>query len=152
MGQGVTDLDQRLDNWGRALRAGTPRGRAMSFEGNYRSPQRNHWEIPVSSMRGSIDVQDAWKIETAWGSLPYFDRILLRGHYCLKWTPRHICRVAANETGIVIRYWYIDAHIANAKLLLERAIGRTDDQNRNILRQAVKKTLALVTGWRYKLA
>jgi hypothetical protein len=140
----MTDIEHRLANWGRAMRLSHIPQRCRSFEGNYRSPQRNHWEIPVSSLRGSVDGKDAWKIEVAWGSLPHFDRILLRAHYCFKWSPQHISRTAQRDTGIPCRAHQLPQMLEHARGLLEFALQRTEYQNRNILRTTVKKVLALV--------
>lgn len=140
----MTDLEDRLQNWGRSMRASHISRRCRSFEGNYRSPQRNHWEVPVSSLRGSVDAQDAWQIEVAWGSLPLFDRILLRAWYCFKWSPAHICRVLTQQTGIRARYHQLPAMLEHARSLLAFALQRSESQNRNILRETVQKVLALV--------
>ena len=102
------------------------------------------WEAPISSMRDAIDAGDAWQVEVAWGSIPYFDRIILRGQYCYQWTPEHLCRVAARESGIRIHKMHLSLAVNGARLLIENALDRDEDQNRNILRRMVKKTLALV--------
>jgi len=150
MAPSPSNLEDRLNNWGRAMRVSRGRGRALSFEGNYRSPQRNHWELPVSSLHRSIDTHDAWKIETAWGSLPIVERIVLRGHYCLKWPTQRIFRVAAKENGILRDSHNLEGMLSEARFMLAQALGRSDGQNRNILRAGVRKLLDMVGLAGYK--
>jgi len=150
MAPSPSNLEDRLANWGRAMRVSRGRGRALSFEGNYRSPQRNHWEIPISSLHRSIDSQDAWKIEAAWASLEPLNRILLRGRYCLRLAPQRICRVAARETGQACGIHAFEQRMADAVEAIGKALERTPAQNYNILRSAVSKILDLVHLRAYK--
>lgn len=137
-------LAARLANWGRWAQQGLLSGQALSFEGNYRSPQRNMWEAPVSALRPAIDSADAWQVEVAWGSIPYFDRIVLRAHYCYHWTPGHTCRTAAKEAGIRIHVTTLPVALHGARLLLENALGRDEYTNRTILRRMTQKVLAFI--------
>jgi hypothetical protein len=116
----------------------------MSFEGNYRSPQRHHWELPVSATKGQIDAKDAWRVEVAWGGLPYFDRILIRGHYCYQWPATKVCRVAAKESGVRCHPARLQQTLNLSVGLLGWALEQTESDNRNILRTMLQKALALV--------
>lgn len=137
-------LLQRVDNWARWCRVGQSAGHCMSFEGNYRSPQRNHWELPVSATRGQIDPKDAWRVEVAWGSLPYFDRVIIRANYCYGWPAQRTCRTAAKEAGIRVHPGKLGERLDQSLLMLGWALENTEQDNRNILRAMTQKILALV--------
>jgi len=134
-------ITEQLTNWGRAMRCGTSRGRAMSVEGQYRSPQSGHWRLPPSTFRGRADIQDAWHVEIAWSSLPLFDRIILRGHYCALWSPPHICRIAAAQTGRRCHQGQYRMMQTSAEALIAVALERTDEQNRIIVRTQLREML-----------
>lgn len=134
-------LEDRLTNWGHSMRLHRNAGRTMSFEGRYRSPQSNHWLLPPTTYLGIHDLRDAWHVEAAWSSLPLFERIILRGHYCLLWTPGHICRIAATAAHRHCRESGYDLMRYAAQLLIAEALGRTDGTNRATSRDWVKEEL-----------
>jgi hypothetical protein len=115
-----------------------------SFEKNWRSPQRNHWQEPVTAMRRGIDERDAWLIEQAWATLPDVDRIILRAHFCFHWSPAHICRVVHREAGLPLRPHRLPLALEHSKFLLQAALQRSISQNHNMVREYVQKVLALV--------
>jgi len=141
-------LDERIDNWARAMQASLGQGRARSLEGRYRSPQP--WDEPVYSWRNGLDLQDAYRVEIAWASLPEFPRLILRGRHCLRWPTPQICRVTARLTHLPCRQRDFDAHLVDATAQLAQALERGEVENRNLLRRWVKKVLALMDGKNYK--
>lgn len=145
----MTGLEDRLTNWGRALRTHRAYGRAMSFEGGYRSPQRNHWTLPAVPILGRPDAQDAMIVERAWGSLPPLPKIVLRGHYCLLWTPKRCCRAAQTRLNVIFPTRYYDRELDKSKGMIAIALTRTQDQNANILRVWVRRTLDEIKGLAY---
>ena len=134
-------LEDRLDNWGRALRSHRPRGKARSFEGRYRSPQSRHWELPATTLRGSPDHADAMTVERAWASLPLPPKLVLRGHYCLLWTPERYRRVVI-RLHIPRRPYHAD--LAYAESLIALALERTEAQNRSLWERMTKISLDLM--------
>lgn len=137
------DIETRLENWGRAVRFRNRRGHAMSFEGNYRSPQRNHWDVPVPPVNRSIDPDDAWQVEAAWATLGLVHRIILRCHYCIHWPANRICRFIGRSAGTLIKVYQFDSERLRAQGAIELALVRSQTQNRNIVRTAVKESLAI---------
>ena len=60
------ELECRLDEWKRWALAGRHhRGQAGKAEGNFRSPQRDHWTEPVSSLRMRPIAWRAYEVECA---------------------------------------------------------------------------------------
>jgi hypothetical protein len=135
------DIAERLTNWGAVMRLGRAQGRAMSFEGRFRSPQSYHWVEPPLTYRGPRDAKDAWRVEAAWSSLPLFDRIILRGHYCLMWIPARTCRIAASACGRhCVETGYEAARFAS-ELLIGLALICTDAENKRVCRAILSETL-----------
>lgn len=143
------NIEDRLDNWARAVRFRNRRGHAMSFEGNYRSPQRNHWDVPVVPVSRNIDVDDAWRVEAAWSTLALPHRIILRCHYCMRWPSHRTCRFLGRVANILIKPYEYEAHRLRAQDAITQALERTQSQNRNIVRSEVRKTLALTNELSY---
>lgn len=142
----MTDLDYRLKNWGRGVRVYSPAGlRILSMEGGYRSPQRNHWEAPVSGRLGPIDVPDAWVIEAAVCCLPMFHHSLLAGRYVYELTPGKCVRMAARAAGHPWRGREFEDAMANAKALLaaelELPAVRRMDRARDFVRKLFHLTV-----------
>lgn len=137
------DIEDRLDNWGRAVRFRKRSGHAMSFEGNYRSPQRNHWEAPVMAIPKGIAPDDAWEVEAAWSTLPLPQRIMLRCHYCLRWPEHRTCRFLGRAADTLVKPHQYEAVRQDAVTAIAQALVRSESQNRNIRRTAVQETLAI---------
>jgi hypothetical protein len=133
-------LTERIENWGRAMQVDGRRGRARSLEGMFRS--RQPWDEPVYRWRGVVDVEDAYRVELAWGSLPDFERVILRGQYCLGWVPPKICRVVGRLTDQSIRYHDFGRHLNLAVNALGEALARSEGENRLEVRRWAKKVLA----------
>lgn len=145
----LPELEDRLTNWGRALRSHRSYGRAMSFEGAYRSPQRNHWTMPVIPIQGRPDLKDAMTVERAWGSLPPLPKLLLRGHYCLLWPPQRCCKAARTRLDLIFPLRYYDRELERSRAVIAVALTRTEDQNANILRAWVKRSLDSIRTFAY---
>lgn len=124
------------------MRVYRKRGRALSLEGNYRSPQRNHWEEVVPVSRGAIDYLDAYVVEQAWCTLDLADRMLLRYHYCSHFHPQKIRRMVQRNSKVSVGRFDVELLLAQRAIAL--ALDRTNDQNRNILRAMVRKLLDMV--------
>jgi hypothetical protein len=118
------ELRLRLDNWGRVLRVYPQLGRAESFEGCYRSPQFEHWEVG-SAPKGSlldVDPDDAWEIEVATRIVAMRYHWLLRLQHVHKASPQSICRQAAARFGWRFYPSELDAKLAMAYALLDDAL------------------------------
>lgn len=137
------NIEDRLDNWARAVRFRCRRGHAMSFEGNYRSPQRNHWDAPVIPITRNIDSDDAWQVEAAWSTLALPHRIMLRCHYCMRWPPHRTCKFMGKAANMLIKLYQYEQHRLAAQDAITQALERSASQNRNIVRSAVKEALAI---------
>lgn len=94
MADSPTELEQRLENWGAALRARDGGGQCGSIEGDYRSPQRRHWELPASPAPGKADGVDAAVIEGAVCLLPLRYHALLRAWYVRRSAPSVLRKLA----------------------------------------------------------
>lgn len=147
----TTALDDRLTNWGRAMCPGQATRTCGSIEGQYRSPQRNHWELVPNAPRPWVDQQDAAIVETAWGSLILLQRIMLRGHYCDKWIPPRICRIAARLTRQPVKASDFDSYLTDAQCGIALALRRAPEVNRDILRFRTKIMLDTSTKILYML-
>jgi hypothetical protein len=113
----------------------------------YRSPQP--WNAPVARFRGLLNVPDAYRVEAAWGSLDLGQRILLRGHCCLRWPAPKICRVVTRRaTHCSMRQF--DSLLNGATLSLAEALDRDERENRARLRAWTKNLLATSAEWSYK--
>lgn len=92
----AADLDARLDEWRRWCLAGNRhRGKCGSAEGDYKSPQRNMWEAPVSSLQTAPIAWRAYQVEVVVTAMPDPFRFVLTLHYirCAHFaTIRRICR------------------------------------------------------------
>jgi len=57
-------LDARLTEWSKWARStGRHRARCGSLERPVRSPQRNHWEVPVQTIAAPVVAQRAYAVE-----------------------------------------------------------------------------------------
>lgn len=92
----MDDLENRLRNWGRAVRDPRSRdARAWSLEGNYRRSSTEEAEDEAPRRRlPSPDVDDAWDIEIAARLLPIAHHVLLWLRYVKRW-----------DDDDVIRHW-----------------------------------------------
>lgn len=88
----MSELDGRLENWGRWLRSHPHYAAAASLEGNYRSPQ--HW-WPVGPRPKETKGADAWDICLACATLH------MRYHLTLKL--RHYVGLSDRLLGRVLR-------------------------------------------------
>lgn len=127
----MTDIDARLWNWGRVVRESMsgPR-RVGSLEGQWRSPQ---WDQPVYALLLPLtgrDIKDGWEVEAAWVSLADKHRQALRYRYC--W------RTAVREGPLLL-----------AKGAILSALNRSEGQNRSMVREIIKRTLAIVSRTTY---
>ena len=92
----MTDLETRLTNWGNWARGKRrpQEHRCRSLEGEWRSPQREHWSEAPRAFADSVDPIDAIEVELAWRSLPPIWAMPLWGVYVLRERPATICRLA----------------------------------------------------------
>lgn len=97
----MTIID-RCENWAACYRIRMRWSQATSFEGNYRSEQREHWEYgsaPPTS-RPMLDVVDAQEVNSAWQAIPDgFHQFLLGAHYVRRWSPEKGVREAREFAG-----------------------------------------------------
>lgn len=143
-------IDDRLANWGRVMRVRPYRRRTPSLEGNYRSPQRNHWEAPVQTIPLWHDVHDAYLIEHAWQTLSARHRLVLKGHYCTNLAPEAIRRIVRRNTRRRVESYQLELYEAQGAISL--AVLRTDRQNRNLVRRWVRQVLDSMAGFPAKYA
>ena len=97
---------------------------ARSFEGRYRSPQRNHHE-PVSPFRPvseRVDLADAEAIESAVCLIDSRYHALLRARYVYRAHQRVLARLVAQVGFRRPRPGDVEAGLAMAKALLARAL------------------------------
>lgn len=79
-------LDERLVNWGDCWRSRLRLDQASSIEGDYRSPQRKHWDTDAwvgiaPASPPMFDHADAVEIEAAVCVIDLFHHALLRAWY-----------------------------------------------------------------------
>jgi hypothetical protein len=146
------DLSARLENWGRGVRHYRGSGKAFSLEGNYRSPQNWH-ELPPPKSGPYLNQFDAWTVEMAWTTLckpeTFKYSMVLRYHYCSKLPPGTICKLVRDaRQGRITDY---EATLGMAHAEIDKALGHTLLQNRNILRNAVRQILAMVSEEGYSV-
>jgi hypothetical protein len=130
-------ITDRLENWGLCQRVWRAQGHCMSFEGRYRSPQ--HWFPPEA--HPLVDYADAQLIESAWATLPDCERIVLKSHYCLRWEPRHTCRILRRAIGRILYPLDIPGALHHGAELVLEALARTEFERRQIVRDMARKTL-----------
>lgn len=118
-------LDDRLDNWGRAMRwyAANASGTCASLEGHYRSPQPWH-AIPPSAVPNGIDGPDAQAVESAVAVLSLFDHMLLRAWYVRRTHGDHCISLARRAAGTAApKGRGFQQHMADAKSALQAALA-----------------------------
>lgn len=145
-------LEERLENWARAVRFRCRRGHAMSFEGRYRSPQGRHWEAPVIPISRNINADDAWQVEAAWSTLNLADRVTLRCHYCLRWPHHRTARFLSKQLAWLIKPHEYESYLLHAQASITQALERSESQNRNMVRTVIKAALAIPTKLGYTAA
>ncbi len=143
----MDEITHRLRNWGRVVRDLGPRqGRVGSLESNWRSPQV--WDEPVHATNLPLtgpDIADGWRVEAAWATLKKIDRAVLRSHYC--WRSHYAAAaLRASRRMTTARY---SGSLEVAQAAIAAALLRPEDQNHNIVRVWVKKTLAIVSDKEY---
>lgn len=128
------------------MRQGKPPPKTCkSLEKRWRSPQRDHWVDDAPPARlGAPDLDDAWKVECAWGSLPKPEQIILRSRYCLNKPESRIRYIVHRQTHILIGRDDFIVWLERSHMAMSEALERGEHRNRNILRAVVQKTLALV--------
>lgn len=135
----MTDIEQRLTNWGKAMRVHPIRLRCLSLEGRYRSPQRNMWEAPIQSIGGAIDMPDAWTVERAVVTLPAPVLVLLRLHYVVRAHPgttRRLVRRSGKR-----HFGDFGQELAYAQAAAEYALTMTLEQARNATRRKARQPI-----------
>lgn len=118
-------IEERCENWGKWCRRSKSGGNSIaSLEGNWRSPQRSHWdEPPPPVVRGTTNTLDAQLLEHAAGILELYDHAILRAWHVYRYHPALAMRRAAKLARIPrgnLRDW--DGHLAAAYRALERAL------------------------------
>lgn len=118
-------LDDRLDNWGRAMRwyAAIGRNTCASAEGGYRSPQPWH-AIPPSAFPAGIDGQDAQEVESAVAVITLFHHALLRAWHVNRMAKPHCTGYAKRAAGQATPDGWrnFDARIRDARTALTYAL------------------------------
>ena len=93
-------IADRCDNWGMAIRYRAAGFQTASKEGEYRSPQRAHWQTagaPPQTLQ--IDARDAQLIESAVCTLPLYPHALLRAWHVYRVSEPVCLRLAAKASG-----------------------------------------------------
>lgn len=89
-------IADRCDNWGMAIRYRAVGFQTASKEGEYRSPQRAHWQTAgAPSQTLQIDARDAQTIESAVCTLPLYPHALLRAWHVYRVSEPVCLRLAA---------------------------------------------------------
>jgi hypothetical protein len=137
-------IEDRLENWGRALRTGATLSTARSIEGRYRSPQQ-WYALGAVSVAFSPDLFDAAEVESAVSTLPLLDGALLRAWYVLRWSEPRCLWAAAKATGDRRRRYspraFTDA-LRTAQMRVEGALGLPACVRRVRCREKVAAALA----------
>ncbi len=140
-------LESRLRNWGRVVRDAGPGAKSCgSLEAGWRSPQV--WDEPVHATNLPLtgaDMADGWAVETAWATLGRLNRAILRSHYC--WRSHYAAAALRASRRLGTTHYNGTLDLAHAAML--SALQRPIDQNRNIVHQFVKTTLAVVVAVDY---
>ena len=95
-----TTIADRCDNWGLAIRYRIIEFQTASKEGEYRSPQRAHWQTagaPSQSLQ--IDARDAQAIESAVCTIPIYPHALLRAWHVYRVSEPVCLRLAAKAAN-----------------------------------------------------
>jgi hypothetical protein len=136
----VSEVHDRLVNWGRAMRVKPRPGHCVSIEHRWRSPQRDHWlEQAPPTRLGPPDLDDAWCVESAWATLELPYRIVLRSHYCLQLPPVRVRRLL-RSTRFAHTHDY-GVLLVTAEFHVKQALGEPLERNRNTLRRIVRAYL-----------
>ncbi len=118
----MTDLDSRLQNWGRWLREFQPgliSAAIDSIEGNYRSPQ--HWH-PIGSRPIAAKEADAWDICLACATLAMRYHLTLKLVYMRQLPDRDVGRVLRRQLRERIMARDVPAIVGMGKSLLQNAL------------------------------
>lgn len=92
----MATIADRCDNWGMAIRYRVAGFQTASKEGEYRSPQRSHWQTAgAPSQTLQIDARDAQLIESAVCTLPLYQHALLRAWHVYRVSEPVCLRLAA---------------------------------------------------------
>jgi hypothetical protein len=116
-----SDLEIRLENWGRVMRSRRRSGQASSKEGQYRCPQRNHHEppgAPSAIVISTSDRDDAELIESAVCLLQLRYHAILRAWYVNHSRPEVMVRLASKLGFYSPSMRDVDAALAMGKALL----------------------------------
>lgn len=81
----MRDLQAMLLNWARWCRESEPRGRCMSIEHRYRSPQWGHWDSTPPAIQTPLNVLEAQMVEDAIKGMAEVHRDALRLYYVKRW-------------------------------------------------------------------
>jgi len=128
----VQEIEDRLRNWARAMRVHPHRFHCRSLEGQYRSPQRNHWSEPVTSFHIPINMHDAWVIELACATLNIKQRIILRSHYCFRAHPHAVQRMVRRDAHK--RLGAFNDELLTAQHAINHALTNSHEQNQTTVR------------------
>jgi hypothetical protein len=111
-------LDERLNNWARALRGGSGHGDSMIATIYFPT-------VPGASVDATLDSEDAQKVELACRRLMPLDRKVLQMHFVWRAHPAFICR----RLGLKVRPMSIfDLALAHAKRAIEENLADVKPQ------------------------
>jgi hypothetical protein len=137
----MSDVEERLCNWGLCQRDSYPKGRCQSIEHRY-LPERivgESWESKQKP-RTMLDRRDADAVEKAWRQMgDDRQKLLLRLHYIDNSSYRYVCRTVGIRDSKDNRYYY--AALSNAQyaigLLLQSSIESCQIHANNAYHNAV---------------
>lgn len=116
-------LDDIIKNWVRWHLRGMHRHRRQcaSLEGNWRSKQ--YYDAPPITPLGPVDELLAQDTESAWRTLPTFDKFLLKWHHVFTRTPGAICK-SMRQHGLPLAVRDYDFAVMCAEGHLSEALAK----------------------------
>lgn len=154
----AADLEVRLGGWAAFWRRRLGYDQTGSFEGQYRSPQRDHWEPPKTrAYLGEIDDRDAEAIESAVCALDLFHHTLLKAWYVRRQSEAECLACSRLAAGYARSRWVgrnraganselmkeFQAAMAMAKLLLTAELALPATVRKKRASTYVRKILGL---------
>lgn len=126
-------LNSRLENWARWCRSrDRVKGRCLSIEHRYRSPQWGHWDSAPPQNLPDIDLLDAGLVEDAVSSLPLRFKKFFVYLYVKRFSERRVMSKLI-KFGVLNVEFYIHREIANKLLInaIELLINAQDKKIKN---------------------
>lgn len=125
----MTSFDDYLSNWVRWHTRRRPVGRCGSLEGGWSSKQ--YWDAPPRTSLGKVDELAALKVEEAWKSLVFVEKMILKWHFVFVRSPWAICR-SLRQRGIQLSASQYPAALQIALDELALALSKKKDNNPRI--------------------